>query len=281
MKNRLILIEGLPGSGKSTFARLISDKLNDRKIGNQLFSEGNLDHPADYDGVAFYTKQAFDELINANHKYKDNIVKMAYKEEEGYFIPFVKMKIESKDEFPNELFTIIAENDIYELPLDLHIKLLLSRWQKFVDTALANKDTYIFECCFIQNPVTVSMLRDNSKKEVTIEYINKLAEIIKALNPILIYLDQKDIDSNFRKIIEERPNEWFEGFVDYYTNQGYGKSNGLKGLEGTIQILHTRKELEHEIVDSLNMGKYILDITKGDYSKASNEIAKLLQETYE
>ena len=67
---------------------------------------------------------------------------------------------------------------------------------------------------------------------VTMSYINSLAKIIVPLEPILIYVEQEDIKVSFNRVICERPKEWLEEFIDYYTNQGYGLYNNLKGLDG-------------------------------------------------
>ncbi|WP_235218458.1 hypothetical protein [Paenibacillus sp. FSL R7-269] len=54
---KLVLVEGLPGYGKSTTAQLVYEILTEMNVSAQLVLEGNLDHPADYDGVACLTKQ--------------------------------------------------------------------------------------------------------------------------------------------------------------------------------------------------------------------------------
>ena len=48
MKTNLIIVEGLPGSGKSTTAAMIADEL--KKKGKKVIcvDEGALEHPADY-----------------------------------------------------------------------------------------------------------------------------------------------------------------------------------------------------------------------------------------
>lgn len=61
MQPKLILIEGLPGFGKSTAAQLVYEILTEAGNNAQLFLEGNLDHPADYDGAACLTKAEYDE----------------------------------------------------------------------------------------------------------------------------------------------------------------------------------------------------------------------------
>ena len=153
-------------------------------------------------------------------------------------------------------FNDITKNDIYELPIKIHTELILSRWNDFVNNYLNEDKVVIFECCFIQNPVTVSMVRNNSSKDVTMSYINSLAEKIVPLEPILIYVEQEDIKASFNRVVCERPKEWFEGFKDYYTNQGYGLSNNLKELDGVIQVLEARSRLERDAYDSLELVKY-------------------------
>jgi thymidylate kinase len=49
MKNKLILVEGFPGSGKTTTAKQIHKVMSKKGIPCMLFNEGNVDHPADLD----------------------------------------------------------------------------------------------------------------------------------------------------------------------------------------------------------------------------------------
>jgi len=42
---KLILVEGLPGSGKTSTARYVKQLLDEQNIANRLFLEGDLEHP--------------------------------------------------------------------------------------------------------------------------------------------------------------------------------------------------------------------------------------------
>lgn len=48
MKTNLIIVEGLPGSGKSTTAAMIADELNKKGKKVICVDEGVGEHPADY-----------------------------------------------------------------------------------------------------------------------------------------------------------------------------------------------------------------------------------------
>ena len=274
MKPRLILIEGLPGSGKSTIAQWVHEILSDAGIESEIFLEGNLDHPADYEGVAFYNKDEFQSLISKNMEFEVELKAWVKKQESDYFIPYRKMQNELGIRFPGELLNTICKNDIYELPFSQNQKLIIEKWIMFGREAIRGNKTYIFECCFIQNPVTIGMIKYDIPAEDIIQYVTRLEDAIKVLHPIIIYIDQEDIEFTFKKAVCERPSEWSKGFIDYYTDQGYGKSQALTGLDGTIQILQARRVLETEIYKRLKINKMRVDNSRYD-KKCKDELKKM------
>ncbi|WP_304943147.1 hypothetical protein [Vallitalea guaymasensis] len=278
MRTKLILVEGLPSSGKSTIAEITDEILNEIDIERKLFKEGNLDHPADYDGVACFNHKEYNELIAKYNKYSQLIQKDLIQKGNDYFLPYAKLLYDTS--YPSELINDITKYDIYELSLDRHIDLILKKWEHFVHSVIHDKFTYIFECCFMQNPITVSMLRDNSPKEKTINYIKRLAKIIEPLNPILLYVNQKDFEMSFKKVLNERPESWLKGFIDYYTNRGFGKENEMNGIEGTIEVLRARKKLELEIFYLLKMDKWIIDNSSYDFNNTKNELMNIITKHY-
>ncbi|WP_042146312.1 hypothetical protein [Paucisalibacillus sp. EB02] len=255
METKLLLVEGLPGFGKSTTANLLYNILSESKVDASLFLEGNLDHPADYDGVSYFNKSDFENLIASCGEIKEVLHDKVIKRDNAYFLPYREITNEYGSVFPNNLFETIFKNDIYELPLEKNIDLITQRWVEFVEQALNENKTYIFECCFIQNPLTIGMVKYGVGKEKVINYVLTLEKVIEKLNPVLFYIEQDDLDFSFKKAYKERPKEWSSGFIEYYTNQGYGKMKGYKGLEGTIKVLEARRHIENELFDMLQLKK--------------------------
>ncbi|HDR4439638.1 hypothetical protein BK720_12640 [Bacillus thuringiensis serovar brasilensis] len=262
MNTKLIIVEGLPGFGKSTTAQLINDILSQNKIEVELFLEGNLNHPADYDGVSCFNKFEFDRLLSNSGDFKEVLLKRVLKKGSNYLLPYRKIKNEFGDQFSDELFNDISRNDIYELPFDKNVELIADKWQDFAEIALEDDKVYIFECCFIQNPLTIGMIKYGEQKEKIINYVMKVAKIIENLNPMLFYVEQDDLEFSFRKALKERNPEWATGIVDYYTNQGYGKEHNHSGVEGAIKVLEARRNLELEIFDMLKMKKEKINNTQ-------------------
>lgn len=277
---KLIIAEGLPGSGKSTTAQLIYDVFQSKGIDAELYLEGNVNHPADFDGFAYFSRDEFNSLEKVYSVNSDILNKIKIEPFEGYLIPY-KRAIEDKKLIPgSNLFNEIIKHDIYELPIELHIELILSRWKNFSDSYKNTNKVIIFECCFMQNPVTVSMIKNNCSREITIEYINCLSDIIMPLKPLLIYMEQHSIRDSFMKVISERPKEWIDGFTDYYINQGYGLAKNLKGIDGVIEVLKARSELEKEIYDMLALKKYKIDNSRFNFEMLKARVNSIIEENF-
>lgn len=112
MDRRLILIEGLPGSGKSTVAKMVSEILIGQGKEVQLFQEGNLDHPADYEGVSFYYAGDFEALLGTHEDYREVLESNAIAYDQGFLIPYRKMKEQWGIEVPDHIVQDIFRRDL-------------------------------------------------------------------------------------------------------------------------------------------------------------------------
>lgn len=267
MDTKLILIEGLPGSGKSTTAALAYEVLRENGIDAEVYFEGDLSHPADFESVAYFTNEEWQRLLDEFNSFREQILEKSILQDNGFLLPYKKLGSDMPDSFYDRVF----KHDIYELPLDQNMKLITQKWASFARHAENRNKVHIFECCFIQNPVTVGMIKYGAPLTKLLDYVSALENSVKKLNPILIYINQDDIDYSFKRAIKERPKSWSEGFIHYYTQQGYGMKNHLSGEDGTIKVLKARRQAEEEILKSLSIQKAILN--NSGYDKSAHRAA--------
>lgn len=196
MKTNLIIVEGLPGSGKSTTAAMIADELNKKGKKVVCFDEGVQEHPADY----------------ADYDFPD---------------------------FETERMKI------------------LEKWHSFIKKS--DKDTiYVFNCIFLQNPMCETMMRFGMADTASQHYIAEIAEVIKPLNPIIIYINRPNVKEAIDNVLDERGNDWLNAVIDYHISQGYGKQNNLSGYEGYIKCLEERRNRELDILRTLDIDYYTI-----------------------
>lgn len=196
MKTNLIIVEGLPGSGKSTTAAMIAEELNKRGKKAVCVDEGVQEHPADY----------------ADYDFPD---------------------------------------------FETERKKILEKWGSF--TEKCGKDIiYVFNCIFLQNPMCETMMRFGMDYAGSQSYIAEISEIIKPLNPVIIYINQPDVREAIDRVMDDRGNDWLNAVIDYHISQGYGKQNGLSGYEGYIKCLEERKIRELRILGTLDIDYYTI-----------------------
>ncbi len=282
-ETKLIIVEGMWGSGKSTTAKLIYDHLTKAGIDTRAYLEGDLNNPADYDKVACFTQEEYSELVEKHIDSLKLIEEITHSKEIYYFIEYGKLQQELTHGLPNELLADVMHNDIYDgnLPLERYCEVHLNRWNEFVQAHKKEESVIVFECCFLQNPLSAMLGRYDASEEMISNYVLKLADLIKPLNPSLLYLHPGDVRSILTKAFHERSSEWGDGVTQYYTQQGYGRSHGLKGFNGLVEFLKVRTEIELNIIDDLLVKKTVIRNDDFNWERVQQEVIQFVEDSFE
>lgn len=266
MKNKLFIIEGLPCTGKSTTSRFVADILLKEGHTVSYYDEGTLEHPADYEFHAFITSNDLQILSSEEMQHVKNI---GVKKNSGLLISLSKVN--------GELFDKIIPFKIYDcLPWQIEKSIMLNHWAEFAKQVYAEDSIYVFNCCFLQNPLCEMMMRFNFPYEDIQEHIINIFEYIKTLNPVVIYLQNSKVKERISEIAEERDDEWLKSVIDYHTSQGFGKANCFEGFDGYISCLEERQKIELKILEQLPMDKIIIDTPFENWERTHNTVIDLI-----
>ncbi|WP_426348827.1 hypothetical protein ACPWSR_13860 [Alloiococcus sp. CFN-8] len=262
MKNRLFIVEGVPCTGKTSTSEFIANILSESERNVLHFPEGAANHPSDYDFHAYVTSE--DLLLFSNGERK-MLISNSEKIDNGYVIPLANIR--------GDLFNKIIQYKIYDmLPWHKEYPIMLHKWETYCEIAKANKNIYVFDCCFLQNPLCETMMRFNMDTKEIFNYIASIYKRIEELNPVVIYLKNTNIKQRIDEVSKEREKEWLEGVVEYHTSQGFGKSCGHVGYDGYIECLKARQDIELSILDKLNIDKLIIEDPFKNWDETYNKI---------
>jgi hypothetical protein len=273
---KLILVEGIPGSGKTTTCEYIEKQLTNHGMDVILYGEGDLNHPVDYEATAFVSerrlkelKTAFPEMQNLNNiQYHDRTY-------QGGLIPYIKLANEGM--VTDECAAELSKYDVYEMPSGVYKELVLSKWKAFAEQAETSEDIVITDCCFLQNPLTMLLAKYNETPESIKEFVMEIEQIIQELDPLLVYMAPDSVREVIENVRYVRSSEWFQHVSSYYTEQEYGKAHGLPGgLEGVVRLLEERMKMEKQLISELVIKTSVIPVSVNDRERA----AEVLDEVF-
>ncbi|MFY7869991.1 MAG: hypothetical protein ACOVQN_10835, partial [Exiguobacterium sp.] len=133
----------------------------------------------------------------------------------------------------------------------------------------------IFECALLQNPFTIGMVSQDVPLADMEAYVQEVADILKSIDPMVVYLALNDVARIFPIVYDERPMEWQGGFVEYYTSGAYGVNHSREGVVGTIEILVERQRRELELLERLPLRHVQI---QNDERRSFEELTNILEE---
>lgn len=276
MNSRLILVEGIPGAGKTTTARKIKEKLIDEGKEAILYEEG-MSHPADMAWNACLKEDEYNDFIKKCSEMWEGSKKSISKEElisriqrqtriEDNNVILAYTKIDFPEDCYWSLIGDVASKEICDgrKSLDEFRDIHLRRWSKFADQALLNDNIYIFECAFLQNHIFELLgVYEKSDEEIYL-YLKSLLETVKSLSPSIVYIEPSSVEdiiiqeANESKSPEGSRPDWIDEVANWVSNMNFGKSHNLKGIEGVFYFCKERLRIDKLMIEKLNVSVTII-----------------------
>lgn len=271
MNSRLILVEGIPGAGKTTTARKIKEKLIDEGKEAILYEEG-MSHPADMAWNACLKEDEYNDFIKKCSEMWEGSKKSISKEElisriqrqtriEDNNVILAYTKIDFPEDCYWSLIGDVASKEICDgrKSLDEFRDIHLRRWSKFAEQALLNDNIYIFECAFLQNHIFELLGVYEKIDEEIYLYLKILLETVKSLSPSIVYIEPSSVEdiiiqaANERKSPEGSGPDWIDEVANWVSNMNFGKSHNLKGIEGVFYFCKERLRIDKLMIEKLNV----------------------------
>ncbi|MBD0384037.1 hypothetical protein [Paenibacillus sedimenti] len=252
---KLILVEGLCGTGKSTLAERLHRYLVQQGISSSFYDEGAEGHPASMNWHAFFRDEEYKELLERYPNTANEIRSRAIKDNSNYLLPYREVK-----EF-TELNALYAELKSRELcwtdsPIATLSEFTYSiqrQWARFAELASTSEKIYVLEAVFFQHQIH-DLLRHYQAADRQIEqHIHGIADQIAAMNPVLIYLTQSSV---------RKQQVWISSI----------RSKPHFATEQNIRFMENRKRIELRLLDTLPFPTYTIENVNLDWGEVFSKM---------
>ncbi|MDT0165662.1 hypothetical protein Q9R32_08845 [Actinotalea sp. AC32] len=282
MTTRLLLVEGLIGTGKSTTTWMLSQEAERAGARVRTVYEGDPAHPADHESVAWLPAGELDALLDdptGDDPTVASALRAAARPADGGLLVPYGLVARDHGPLPEPLAARLRERDVYEQPLDRHVRLRTEQWAGFVADAATSDDVWVLDCCFLQNPLTMAVVHAGAPEEELVAFVGALASLAAPLEPVVVHVRRDDVDRCFRAAAADRPREWLDAVVEYYTSGGLGRALGVtRDVAGAVEVLRHRAAVEERVLDLLGLPVVAVDTDRLDRDAVRPLLAGLVAE---
>lgn len=271
----LVLVEGLPGSGKSTTASDIASWLAGQGVPAEHWPEGRVDHPVDFEQVAVLsTEQVLAIAAESSESEPQSSSALLTAAERHGDEWLVRHALHPS--LPSSLVERLREHDAYDgsVAPDAHARVLTESWRAFGRTRPVSGPVQVWECVLLQNPGCALVARGDQPAPVLAAHVSGLVEAVREHRPALVYLDAGDPLRVLETVAAERAAGWVEAVVEYHTGQGLGRRMGLRGFEGYVDFMRHRRAMELDLIGTLDLPTLVVPV---DADHARGGAARLEQ----
>lgn len=270
----MIFIEGLPGSGKTTFSIKLQQFLTSKKEKATHYTEG-MHNPLSLAWQSLFSDEEYHQLLQKYPTLSDSIKANTRKQIGKNVVAYTLVDVPEEQK---DFYEYAKKYEVYHSSIQDFKGTYQKLYDEFRKTHHKLTESYIFECILLQNHVNQLMAGYHLSKDDIIKYFKTLTDVISSFNLFIIYIKQIDIKNTLSKMASERlsPNksmfpDWIDMVIQYIESSPYGKMNDLKGIEGVIEYSTRRQELELEIINQLDIPYTIIELDE-NYNQVFEQI---------
>ncbi|MEW1952510.1 hypothetical protein [Terrabacter sp. NPDC080008] len=182
--NGLVIVEGLPGSGKSTTAHGIAAWLASQQVDVEHWPEGRVDHPVDFEQVAALDPGPLEKLAAELALVSADSARalLGGAEQLGDRL-VVRQPVHAA--LPADVVDQLRAYDAYDgdVTAEVHAQVLKESWRRFGSNppGATGAPVQVWECVLLQHPVCALVARADLPVEALTAHVVGLVDAVRAV----------------------------------------------------------------------------------------------------
>lgn len=271
----IILLEGLPGTGKSTNAHFLFMQQERNHKACKWIHEAAHPHPVVFFDEANLTYDEYDQLLKGFPAAAPLLNRIAEFRKNTIGIDLLDIEWNHKEAIGAEVLAALRRFDVWSFPPDKYISTALEKWASFADKAAeGGTDVYILDSGIFQYQIFRLMLQ-NAPLELLKRFVAALVNIIRPLDPGLIYLHRENTEDTIDYLEALRGTQSLEGIARRDQDQPYYKDKP-KNAETFKQFLRDYADAAQKLFDAADCRKTAIKVTDQDWASREDQMLSFL-----
>lgn len=278
MRNtKLIMLEGLPGTGKSTNAHFLRTQLERNGRTVQWVHEVARPHPVLFFQEASLSYAEFDAFLKTYPAAAEVLRKTAMRRDKTVGFDLLEIEWKYKDRMGAEVLQALRQYDVWKLPVAKYREAALDKWTDFARKA--EKETvYILDAGIFQFHIFTFLLQ-NIEYEKLEQFIRELMGIIKPLHPDLIYFYRENPAESVAFLEQSRGTQYLEYLWERDKAEAY-YADKPAGAAGVRLFLQAYADAAARLFRFIDCRKLSLEISKQDWRAYEQEMLSFTEIEY-
>lgn len=273
--SQLIMLEGMPSTGKTTNSRFIQIQLERSSMKTEWIHEVAMPHPVLFFDEAGMTYEEYDKFIKTYPQTADilNSIAVFRKSTVGIHLP--ELQWNCGDKIDSKVYQALLEYDVWNFPIDVYKKFALEKWEYFTRKALENRDkVYIIDSAVFQFQIFTFLFKNRPYQELQ-SFIEQIGDIIRPLNPCLLYFYRENTEATIDYLVKDRGISYLEYVWNRDKDQPY-YADKPPGAESFKQFLRDYADMANLLFASLQINKISFEISNGNWESLEDEMLSFL-----
>ncbi len=247
---RLVIVEGIIGSGKSTLSRFLTRQIDRADKPAQLFVAEFVRHDSPERNRPGFISVA--ELLAGTNR-QENPTDAARP---------LRARCDSWRTFWDTATPdAIADRAV-------------RNWREFVDQAGSSETVNVFDGQFFNGDVTALMLLDEPHARLE-AFQDRIVRTAAPLRPVLIYLRPADVSATLNRAVELRGQSWVQA-QSGKLEAPYCRRRGLTGIDGWIALYEAYRRTTDQLFESAAVPKTRIDVSPDSWREGEAQALAFL-----